>query len=166
MKHGPIALIDERMPVLVLCAKGESYEKTISNLEEAHARGGKVIAVGTEGDESLWEKAEDVLFLPACGRYARPIMEVIPLQLLAYYMAVMKGTDVDQPRNLAKIDRSGHVRRYANPVLSRIKTAPSPPRPHNRFNLSSSASEFFFITSMEGRPSCFTMNHSAVGISN
>jgi glucosamine--fructose-6-phosphate aminotransferase (isomerizing) len=102
MKHGPIALIDERMPVLVLCAKGESYEKTLSNLEEAHARGGMVIAVGTEGDDSLGEKAEDVLLLPACGRYARPIMEVIPLQLLAYYMAVMKGTDVDQPRNLAK----------------------------------------------------------------
>ena len=102
MKHGPIALIDEQMPVLVLCAKGESYEKTLSNLEEARARGGMVIAVGTEGDETLKEKAEEVLLLPACGRYARPIMEVIPLQLLAYYAAVMKGTDVDQPRNLAK----------------------------------------------------------------
>jgi glucosamine--fructose-6-phosphate aminotransferase (isomerizing) len=102
MKHGPIALIDERMPVLVLCAKGESYEKTISNLEEAHARGGLVIAVGTEGDDTLELKAEDVLRLPACGRYARPIMEVVPLQLLAYHMAVLKGTDVDQPRNLAK----------------------------------------------------------------
>ena len=102
MKHGPIALIDERMPVLVLCAKGESYEKTFSNLEEAHARGGQVIALGTEGDEVLKGKAEDVLFLPPCGRYARPILEVVPLQLLAYHMAVLKGTDVDQPRNLAK----------------------------------------------------------------
>jgi glucosamine--fructose-6-phosphate aminotransferase (isomerizing) len=102
MKHGPIALIDEQMPVLVLCAKGESYEKTISNLEEARARGGLVLAVGTEGDADLETKAEDVLYLPACGRYARPILEVVLLQLLAYYMAVLKGTDVDQPRNLAK----------------------------------------------------------------
>ena len=102
MKHGPIALIDERMPVLVLCARGESYEKTLSNLEEARTRGGRVIAVGTEGDAQLAGKAEDVLFLPPCGRYARPILEVVPLQLLAYHMAVLKGTDIDQPRNLAK----------------------------------------------------------------
>ncbi len=102
MKHGPIALIDERMPVLVLCARGESYEKTFSNLEEAHARGGRVIAVGTEGDDLLAGKAEDVLYLPSCGRFVRPILEVVPLQLLAYHMAVLKGTDVDQPRNLAK----------------------------------------------------------------
>ena len=102
MKHGPIALIDERMPVLVLCSKGESYEKTFSNLEEARARGAQVIALGTEGDVALKGKAEDVLYLPACGRYARPILEVVPLQLLAYHMAVLKGTDVDQPRNLAK----------------------------------------------------------------
>jgi glucosamine--fructose-6-phosphate aminotransferase (isomerizing) len=61
-----------------------------------------VIAVGTEGDQTLFDKAEDVLFLPACGRYALPILEVVPLQLLAYHMAVLKGTDVDQPRNLAK----------------------------------------------------------------
>ncbi len=102
MKHGPIALIDERMPVLVLCAKGESYDKTLSNLEEARTRGGRVIAVGTEGDGLLAEKAEDILFMPPCGRYARPMLEVVPLQLLAYHMAVLKGTDVDQPRNLAK----------------------------------------------------------------
>jgi glucosamine--fructose-6-phosphate aminotransferase (isomerizing) len=102
MKHGPIALIDERMPVLVLCAKGESYEKTFSNLEEAHARGGIIIAVGTEGDDVLAGKAKDVLYLPACGRFARPLLEVVPLQLLAYHMAILKGTDVDQPRNLAK----------------------------------------------------------------
>jgi glucosamine--fructose-6-phosphate aminotransferase (isomerizing) len=102
MKHGPIALIDERMPVLVLCAKGESYEKTFSNLEEAHARGGRMIAVGTEGDDVLKGKTEDVISLPSCGRYVRPILEVVPLQLLAYHMAVLKGTDVDQPRNLAK----------------------------------------------------------------
>ncbi|HAM32766.1 MAG: glutamine--fructose-6-phosphate aminotransferase [Deltaproteobacteria bacterium GWB2_65_81] len=102
MKHGPIALIDERMPVLVLCAKGESYEKTFSNLEEARSRGGRLIAVGTEGDDLLREKSEDAIFLPPCGRYARPILEVVPLQLFAYHMAVLNGTDVDQPRNLAK----------------------------------------------------------------
>ena len=102
MKHGPIALIDERMPVLVLCAKGDTYEKTLSNLEEARTRGGRVIAVGTEGDVRLREKAEDILYLPPCGRFALPILEVVPLQLLAYHMAVLKGTDVDQPRNLAK----------------------------------------------------------------
>jgi glucosamine--fructose-6-phosphate aminotransferase (isomerizing) len=102
MKHGPIALIDEWMPVLVLCSKGESYEKTLSNLEEARARGGRVIAIGTEGDLAQAEKAEEVFYLPECGMYARPIVEVVPLQLLAYHMAVLKGTDVDQPRNLAK----------------------------------------------------------------
>jgi glucosamine--fructose-6-phosphate aminotransferase (isomerizing) len=102
MKHGPIALIDEQMPVLVLCSRGDTYEKTVSNLEEAYTRGGRVIAVVTEGDITLPEKAEDHFILPACGKYARPILEVVPLQLLAYHMAVLKGTDVDQPRNLAK----------------------------------------------------------------
>ncbi|MBI5577396.1 MAG: glutamine--fructose-6-phosphate transaminase (isomerizing) [Deltaproteobacteria bacterium] len=102
MKHGPIALIDERMPVLVLCAQGESYEKTLSNLEEARTRGGRVIALGTDGDSQLAGKAEDILYMPQCSRFARPILEVVPLQLLAYHMAVLKGTDVDQPRNLAK----------------------------------------------------------------
>jgi len=102
MKHGPIALIDERMPVLVLCSKGESYVKTLSNLEEARARGGRVIAIGTEGDLAQAVKAEEVFYLPECGMFARPIVEVVPLQLLAYHMAVLKGTDVDQPRNLAK----------------------------------------------------------------
>ncbi|HEY3489213.1 MAG TPA: glutamine--fructose-6-phosphate transaminase (isomerizing) [Candidatus Deferrimicrobiaceae bacterium] len=102
MKHGPIALIDERMPVVVLCSQGESYEKTMSNLEEARTRGGRVIAIGTQGDVELPEKAEDCILLPPVGRMSRPILEVVPLQLLAYHMAVLKGTDVDQPRNLAK----------------------------------------------------------------
>ena len=102
MKHGPIALIDERMPVLVLCARGETYEKTLSNLEEARTRGGRIIAVGTEGDAGLARSAESTFFLPPCGEMARPILEVVPLQLLAYHMAVLKGTDIDQPRNLAK----------------------------------------------------------------
>ncbi len=69
---------------------------------EARSRGGRVIAVGTEGDDVLPAHAEDVFLLPPCGRFARPILEVVPLQLLAYHMAVLKGTDVDQPRNLAK----------------------------------------------------------------
>ena len=102
MKHGPIALIDEQMPVLVLCSRGDTYEKTLSNLEEARTRGGRIIAVGTEGDQELAEKAEDVFFLPSCGRLALPILEVVPLQLLAYRVADIRGTDVDQPRNLAK----------------------------------------------------------------
>jgi len=102
MKHGPIALIDEQMPVLVLCSRGDTYEKTLSNLEEARTRGGRIIAVGTEGDDELAEKAEDAFFLPPCGGLALPILEAVPLQLLAYHMAVLKGTDVDQPRNLAK----------------------------------------------------------------
>jgi glucosamine--fructose-6-phosphate aminotransferase (isomerizing) len=102
MKRGPIALIDEWMPVLVLCSKGKSYEETLSNLEEARARGGRVIAIGTEVDLAQAEKAEEVFYLPECGMFARPIVEVVPLQLLAYHMAMLKGTDVDQPRNLAK----------------------------------------------------------------
>ncbi|NNF84337.1 MAG: glutamine--fructose-6-phosphate transaminase (isomerizing), partial [Deltaproteobacteria bacterium] len=102
MKHGPIALIDEQMPVLVLCSRGDTYEKTLSNLEEARTRGGRMIAVGTEGDTDLRQKAEESFSLPPCAELVRPILEVVPLQLLAYHMAVLKGTDVDQPRNLAK----------------------------------------------------------------
>jgi glucosamine--fructose-6-phosphate aminotransferase (isomerizing) len=102
MKHGPIALIDEQMPVLVLCSRGNTFEKTLSNLEEARTRGGRVIAVGTEGDSVLRQKAEEFFSLPPCAELVRPILEVVPLQLLAYHMAVLKGTDVDQPRNLAK----------------------------------------------------------------
>ncbi|NNG46241.1 MAG: glutamine--fructose-6-phosphate transaminase (isomerizing), partial [Deltaproteobacteria bacterium] len=102
MKHGPIALIDEQMPVLVLCSRGDTYEKTLSNLEEARTRGGRMIAIGTEGDTDLRQKAEESFSLPPCAELVRPILEVVPLQLLAYHMAVLKGTDVDQPRNLAK----------------------------------------------------------------
>jgi len=102
MKHGPIALIDERMPVLVLCSRGDTYQKTLSNLEEARTRGGRMIAVGTEGDTEIRQKVEEIFFLPPCAELVRPILEVVPLQLLAYHMAVLKGTDIDQPRNLAK----------------------------------------------------------------
>ncbi len=102
MKHGPIALIDEAMPVLVLTPHGTHYEKTFSNLEEVRARGGRVIAVASEGDEQIAQFTQDVLWVPELDESLMPILCTIPLQLLAYYMADLKGTDVDQPRNLAK----------------------------------------------------------------
>ncbi len=102
MKHGPIALIDEDMPVVVLVPKGKNYEKVLSNLEEVKARGGRIIAVATSGDAELAEKAEKVIFLPATSEALTPVLLSVPLQLLAYHIAVHKGTDVDMPRNLAK----------------------------------------------------------------
>jgi glutamine---fructose-6-phosphate transaminase (isomerizing) len=102
MKHGPIALIDEQMPVVILAPCNETFEKVVSNMEEVHARGGQVIAV-TDGDEKgLVEKADAVLVLPRIIDELMPVLTAIPLQLLAYHIAVLKGTDVDQPRNLAK----------------------------------------------------------------
>ncbi len=102
MKHGPIALIDENMPVVVLAPRTESYEKVASNMEEVIARGGRVIALCTEGDQDLKNKAEVTIEVPECRSDLAPVLLSIPLQLLAYHVAVMKGTDVDQPRNLAK----------------------------------------------------------------
>ncbi len=102
MKHGPIALIDENMPVLVLAPRSANYEKTVSNMEEVIARGGRVIALCTAGDEGPAKKAETVVPVPPCDEYLAPVLLALPLQLLAYYVAVLKGTDVDQPRNLAK----------------------------------------------------------------
>ncbi|NMC74451.1 MAG: glutamine--fructose-6-phosphate transaminase (isomerizing) [Geobacteraceae bacterium] len=102
MKHGPIALIDENMPVVVLAPHSESYEKTVSNMEEVIARGGRVIALCTDGDEALPKKAESSIRIPPCPDDLTPVLLAVPLQLLAYHVAVMKGTDVDQPRNLAK----------------------------------------------------------------
>jgi glucosamine--fructose-6-phosphate aminotransferase (isomerizing) len=102
MKHGPIALIDEDMPVVVLVTKGKTYEKVLSNLEEVRARDGRVIALGTEGDPEILSKADDALFVPELGEFLTPVLCAVPLQLLAYHIAVIKGTDVDQPRNLAK----------------------------------------------------------------
>ncbi|MGB4600701.1 MAG: glutamine--fructose-6-phosphate transaminase (isomerizing) [Trichlorobacter sp.] len=102
MKHGPIALIDEEMPVVVLVPKNSAYEKTLSNMEEVIARGGRVIAICTQGDTDVRAKAEAVLELPSLGEDLDPILLSVPLQLLAYHIAVLKGTDVDQPRNLAK----------------------------------------------------------------
>ncbi|GAB5602936.1 glutamine--fructose-6-phosphate transaminase (isomerizing) [Thermus sp. FJN-A] len=102
MKHGPIALIDERLPVVVLATQGPLYEKTLSNIQEVRARGGRVIALATEGDEGIRKLAQDVIYLPAVHPLLAPIVSVVPLQLLAYEVAVLLGRDVDQPRNLAK----------------------------------------------------------------
>jgi glucosamine--fructose-6-phosphate aminotransferase (isomerizing) len=102
MKHGPIALIDEDMPVVVIAEKGPVYDKVISNLEVVRARDGQVIAIATEGDTEIASKANDVLYIPDLGEYLTALLAVVPLQLLAYHVAMLKGTDVDQPRNLAK----------------------------------------------------------------
>jgi glucosamine--fructose-6-phosphate aminotransferase (isomerizing) len=102
MKHGPIALIDEDMPVVVLAPKNANYEKVVSNMEEVIARDGRVIAVVTQGEESLKARAEVTLEVPEDSEDMTPILLSVPMQLLAYHVAVMKGTDVDQPRNLAK----------------------------------------------------------------
>jgi len=102
MKHGPIALIDENMPVVVLAPKNSTYDKVVSNMEEVIARGGRVIAVCTAGDSEIRAKAEAVIEIPAAAEELLPLLLSVPLQLLAYHVAVLKGTDVDQPRNLAK----------------------------------------------------------------
>jgi glucosamine--fructose-6-phosphate aminotransferase (isomerizing) len=109
MKHGPNALIDETLPVVVLATKDETnrdsvqrYEKTLSNIQEVTARSGKVIAIATRGDEHIGQLVDHVLFVPTAPELLLPILDVIPLQLLAYHIAVRRGCDVDQPRNLAK----------------------------------------------------------------
>ena len=109
MKHGPNALIDENLPVVVLATRDPKdtlsmvrYEKTISNLKEVKARSGVVIALATEGDEEIKESADHVIYVPSAPEELSPILEIVPLQLLAYHIAVRRGCDVDQPRNLAK----------------------------------------------------------------
>jgi glucosamine--fructose-6-phosphate aminotransferase (isomerizing) len=102
MKHGPIALIDEHLPVVVLVPRGPSYEKTVSNLAEVRARQGKVIAIATRGDNEIGGHSDDVVLVPDTALELQPILTVLPLQLLSYYVADFKGTDIDQPRNLAK----------------------------------------------------------------
>jgi glucosamine--fructose-6-phosphate aminotransferase (isomerizing) len=102
MKHGPIALVDENMPVVVIANQGPLYEKVISNLEQVRARDGQVIALATEGDDEIASKANDVIYIADLGEFLTPALAVVPLQLLAYHIATRKGTDVDQPRNLAK----------------------------------------------------------------
>ena len=109
MKHGPNALIDENLPVVVIATRDTNnpgsvlrYEKTISNLKEVKARSGVVIALATEGDEEIKEAADHILYVPPAPEELSPILEIVPLQLLAYHIAVRRGCDVDQPRNLAK----------------------------------------------------------------
>jgi glucosamine--fructose-6-phosphate aminotransferase (isomerizing) len=109
MKHGPNALIDENLPVVILATRDANdelsrirYEKTISNLKEVKARSGQVIALATEGDEEIKDAADHVLYIPPAPEELAPILEIVPLQLLAYHIAVRRGCDVDQPRNLAK----------------------------------------------------------------
>jgi glucosamine--fructose-6-phosphate aminotransferase (isomerizing) len=102
MKHGPIALIDEQMPVLAITVRDHVYDKMLSQVEQAKARGGIVIALATEGDELIAEKADYVLYVPETPPLLSPVVDVLPLQLLAYHIAVRRGADVDQPRNLAK----------------------------------------------------------------
>ena len=120
MKHGPIALIDEDMPVVVCCPKDNHYEKVVSNMQEVKAREGQLIAVCTQGDEDVarlclpdgggptsrrpggMSEIPDAIMIPHAEPEVLPLLTVLPLQLLSYYMADLKGTDVDQPRNLAK----------------------------------------------------------------
>jgi glucosamine--fructose-6-phosphate aminotransferase (isomerizing) len=102
MKHGPIALIDQNMPVVVIATKDSSYEKIVSNIQEVKARNGRVIAIVSEGDKVIHELADHVLEVPKTEVAFAPLTTVIPLQLLSYYMAVLRGCNVDQPRNLAK----------------------------------------------------------------
>jgi len=102
MKHGPIALIDEEMPVVVLALKDRHYEKVVSNMEEVIARGGQVIAICSEGDAASFSRAAAVLELPNGPVELAPVQASIPLQLLAYHVSALRGNDVDQPRNLAK----------------------------------------------------------------
>ncbi|MCX6740807.1 MAG: SIS domain-containing protein, partial [Candidatus Parcubacteria bacterium] len=103
-KHGPIALIDENMPVVVLVTDTEDviYQKVISNIEEVRARGGRIIAIATEGNEQIKNLAQETIFIPQTNGILTPLISVIPLQLLAYHMAVLRGCDIDKPRNLAK----------------------------------------------------------------
>ncbi len=102
MKHGPIALIDRTMPIVAIAPKDPWYEKMLSQVEQAKARGGRVIAVGTDGDEQLPELADQIIWIPEAPWMLAPVLTTIPLQLLAYHIAVLRGADVDQPRNLAK----------------------------------------------------------------
>ena len=102
MKHGPIALIDENMPVFVIATSRGHYEKVVSNIQEIKSRSGKIVAIVTEGDETVKEIADHVIEIPDTEEAFTPLLTTIPLQLLSYHIAVMLGKNVDQPRNLAK----------------------------------------------------------------
>ena len=102
MKHGPIALINDGMPVVFIATRGVQYEKVISNIEEVRARGGRIIAVATEGDAGIRRYSDHVVYVPDTLEPLQPLLSVIPLQLIAYHAAVARGCNVDKPRNLAK----------------------------------------------------------------
>jgi glucosamine--fructose-6-phosphate aminotransferase (isomerizing) len=102
MKHGPIALVDENLPVVFIATKDSYHEKIVSNIQEIKARKGKVIAVITEGDEIIPGMADDVFYIPEADEIIAPMLSTIPMQLLSYYVGIAKGVDVDKPRNLAK----------------------------------------------------------------
>jgi glucosamine--fructose-6-phosphate aminotransferase (isomerizing) len=102
MKHGPIALVDGDTPSVFIMPQGTVYDKVMSNLEEIKARGGPVIAIAAEGDKEVGRLADDVIYVPHAPEYLSPLVTIIPLQLLAYHIAVLRGANVDRPRNLAK----------------------------------------------------------------
>jgi glucosamine--fructose-6-phosphate aminotransferase (isomerizing) len=102
MKHGPIALIDKDMPSVIIALKDSVYDKVLSNIQEIKARGGKVIAIATEGDKNIKKYAAHVIYVPHTIQMLSPLLSVIPLQLLAYHIAALRKCEIDQPRNLAK----------------------------------------------------------------
>ena len=102
MKHGPIALIEPGVSVVVVAPKGPLYDKVVSNIQEVKAREGYVVAIETQGDKRIAEYADHVLYIPDVDPVLAPVLTTIPLRLLAYHVADLRGTDVDQPRNLAK----------------------------------------------------------------
>ena len=102
MKHGPIALVDENMPVVFVAPKDSTYEKIVSNMQEIKARKGKIIAIVNEKDQKISELTDEIIIVPKVKEEIAPIINSIPLQLLAYHIADLKGLDVDKPRNLAK----------------------------------------------------------------
>jgi glucosamine--fructose-6-phosphate aminotransferase (isomerizing) len=102
LKHGPISLLDAEYPLVAVATRSEVYDKTMSNVMEGRARDARVIAVATEGDDQIGRYANDVWYVPATHDALSPVLGIIPLQLFAYHVAVARGTDVDQPRNLAK----------------------------------------------------------------
>ena len=102
MKHGPIALVTNELPVVCIAPRSETYDKMVSNIQEVRARDGIVLSVATQGDEDIKQHSDDVIYVPDCFEAFSPILVAVPLQLLAYYIAANRGCDVDQPRNLAK----------------------------------------------------------------
>ena len=102
MKHGPIALIDEYRAVVCIIPESDTYEKMISNIQEIRSRAGKIIVIATEGDTAIKKHATHVIYIPKTHSWLTPLLVALPLQLLAYYISVKRGCDVDQPRNLAK----------------------------------------------------------------